>query len=60
MCLVAAVNGVWPSAVANVVWIVIGAQAIAVLVRSRRRRATEAVVLPLEMPAQARAVDLAA
>ncbi|GAA3215212.1 hypothetical protein ACFP63_17635 [Oerskovia jenensis] len=61
MCLVAAVNGVWPSAVANVVWIVIGGQAIVVLVKARRRRATEAVVIALEAPAaQVRAVDLAA
>ncbi|MHA7134442.1 CBU_0592 family membrane protein [Oerskovia turbata] len=60
MCLVAAVNGVWPSAVANVVWIVIGGQAIVVLVRARRRRSAPAVVVPLDAPGPARAVDLAA
>jgi hypothetical protein len=39
----------------------IGGQAIVVLVKARRRRATEAVVVPLEVPAaHARAVDLAA
>lgn len=60
MCLVAAANGVWPSAVANVVWIVIGGQAIVVLLKARRRRSPEALVLPLEVPAPVRAVDLAA
>jgi len=60
-CAWSAVNGVWPSAVANVVWIVIGGQAIVVLVKARRRRAAQAVVVPLEVPAtQVRAVDLAA
>ncbi|WP_265522389.1 CBU_0592 family membrane protein [Oerskovia flava] len=38
MCLVAAVNGVWPSAVANIVWMVIGVQAVAMMVRRARRR----------------------
>ncbi|MFD4993894.1 hypothetical protein ACFWH7_06070 [Cellulosimicrobium cellulans] len=41
MGMVAAANGVWPSVAANIVWIVIGVQAIVVLVRARaRRRAT--------------------
>jgi hypothetical protein len=40
MFLVAAVNGVWPSAAANVAWIVIGVQALAAM--SRSRRATQA------------------
>jgi hypothetical protein len=38
MGLVAATNGVWPSVFANVVWIVIGVQAVVLLVRARRRR----------------------
>lgn len=43
MALVAAANGVWPSVFANVVWIVIGAQAVVLLVRARRRRLAEVV-----------------
>jgi hypothetical protein len=41
MFLVAAANGVWPSAAANVAWIVIGAQALTTILRERaaRRRA---------------------
>jgi hypothetical protein len=38
MGMVAAANGVWPSVAANIVWIVIGVQAIVVLVRARARR----------------------
>ena len=38
MGLVAAANGVWPSVFANLVWIVIGVQAIVLLVRARRAR----------------------
>ncbi len=43
MFLVAAANGVWPSAAANVAWIVIGVQALSTIVRERaaRRRAAE-------------------
>jgi peptidoglycan/LPS O-acetylase OafA/YrhL len=41
MGLVAAANGVWPSVFANVVWIVIGVQAVVLLVRARRRRLAE-------------------
>ena len=53
MGMVAAANGVWPSVAANIVWIVIGVQAIVVLVRARARRratvvdeATPAAVVP--------------
>ena len=38
MGMVAAANGVWPSVAANLVWIVIGVQAVVVLVRARARR----------------------
>ncbi|WP_139123175.1 CBU_0592 family membrane protein [Cellulosimicrobium cellulans] len=41
MGLVAAANGVWPSVFANLVWIVIGVQAVVLLVRARRRRLAE-------------------
>ncbi|WP_255371707.1 hypothetical protein [Cellulosimicrobium sp. CUA-896] len=41
MGLVAATNGVWPSVFANLVWIVIGVQAVALLVKARRRRLAE-------------------
>lgn len=34
--LVAAVHGVWPSVAANVAWMVIGAQAVLMIVRARR------------------------
>ncbi|WP_206074476.1 CBU_0592 family membrane protein [Antribacter gilvus] len=37
MMLVAAMNGVWPSAVANLAWVLIGGAAVAAMVRSRRR-----------------------
>lgn len=36
MGLVAAANGVWPSVFANLVWIVIGVQAVVLIVRARR------------------------
>lgn len=38
MGMVAAANGVWPSVAANLVWVLIGAQAIVVIVRARRAR----------------------
>ncbi|MGM7422168.1 CBU_0592 family membrane protein [Cellulosimicrobium sp. CpK407] len=38
MGMVAAANGVWPSVAANIVWILIGVQAIVVIVRARARR----------------------
>ncbi|QJW35125.1 CBU_0592 family membrane protein [Cellulosimicrobium protaetiae] len=38
MGMVAAANGVWPSVAANLVWIVIGVQAVVVLLRARARR----------------------
>ncbi|WP_159793205.1 CBU_0592 family membrane protein [Puerhibacterium puerhi] len=43
MFLVAAANGVWPSAAANVAWIVIGGQALTTILRERaaQRRAAE-------------------
>ncbi|PZR53197.1 hypothetical protein DNL40_09435 [Xylanimonas oleitrophica] len=37
MFLVAAVNGVWPSAAANVAWIVIGAHATLTILRKRHQ-----------------------
>jgi hypothetical protein len=37
MFLVAAANGVWPSAAANVAWIVIGAQALVTIARARTK-----------------------
>lgn len=43
MGMVAAANGVWPSVAANIVWIVIGVQAIVVIVRARARRRAAAV-----------------
>ncbi|WP_313662767.1 hypothetical protein [Cellulosimicrobium cellulans] len=53
MGMVAAANGVWPSVAANIVWILIGVQAIVVIVRARARRratvvdeATRAAVVP--------------
>ncbi len=41
MGLVAASSGVWPSVVTNVVWAVVGAHAVAVVLRARRQRARE-------------------
>ena len=38
MAMVAARNGVWPSVAANVVWILIGLQAVVLIVRARRAR----------------------
>jgi membrane protein YdbS with pleckstrin-like domain len=38
MAMVAGVNGVWPSVAANVVWVLIGVQAVVVIVRARRAR----------------------
>ncbi|WP_229242423.1 CBU_0592 family membrane protein [Cellulosimicrobium marinum] len=48
MGLVAAANGVWPSVFANLVWIVIGVQAVVLIVRARRarRRTVEPVAAP--------------
>jgi hypothetical protein len=49
MGLVAAANGVWPSVFANLVWIVIGVQAVVLIVRTRaarRRPAPDAVAVP--------------
>ncbi|WP_277212213.1 CBU_0592 family membrane protein [Isoptericola croceus] len=51
LSLVAAVNGVWPSLAANVAWMVIGAQAILVIVRARRAgrpQVTRVEVAPAE------------
>ncbi|WP_448059665.1 CBU_0592 family membrane protein [Cellulomonas hominis] len=39
MGTIAASSGVWPSAVTNVVWAVIGAHAVAAVLRTRRSRA---------------------
>ncbi|GAA1981188.1 hypothetical protein GCM10009718_17760 [Isoptericola halotolerans] len=47
MFLVAAVNGVWPSAAANIAWMVIGAQALLVIARARRAARPTTVELPL-------------
>ncbi|MEV7972788.1 hypothetical protein [Cellulomonas sp. NPDC089187] len=41
MGLVAASSGVWPSVVTNLVWMVVGAHAVAVVLRARRQRARE-------------------
>ncbi len=49
MGTIAASSGVWPSAVTNVVWAVIGAHAVATVLRARRTRAraaTEAGACP--------------
>lgn len=51
MGMVAASSGVWPSVVTNAVWAVVGAHAVAVVLRARRKRsleaaATAAAVLP--------------
>ncbi|MGB2556450.1 CBU_0592 family membrane protein [Cellulosimicrobium cellulans] len=56
MGMVAAANGVWPSVAANLVWVLIGAQAIVVIVRARRarRRALdEAAAITASAPAAA-------
>ena len=53
MGMVAAANGVWPSVAANIVWILIGVQAIVVIVRARARRraGTEvAAAAPVAVP----------
>lgn len=50
MGMVAAANGVWPSVAANLVWIVIGTQAIVVLVRARARRRTAAEAVAAVTP----------
>ncbi|AEG42869.1 hypothetical protein [Isoptericola variabilis] len=55
MFLVAAVNGVWPSAAANAAWMLIGSQALVAIARARR----EARDAAGDRPAAA-AVDLAA
>nr|WP_194720217.1 hypothetical protein [Cellulosimicrobium arenosum] len=43
MAIVAAANGVWPSVAANLVWIVIGVQAVRLVLRARRARSAEPV-----------------
>jgi len=58
MFLVAAVNGVWPSAAANVAWIVIGTQTLITVGRARAVAKREARELAaIGSPAE---VDLAA
>lgn len=42
MLTVAATNGVWPSAAANIAAILIGANAVATVLRAKRRRAAQA------------------
>ncbi|WP_402463935.1 CBU_0592 family membrane protein [Isoptericola aurantiacus] len=58
--LVAAVNGVWPSVAANIAWMVIGGQAILVIVKARhdRRRTQAADLATVEMPLVDRPLDL--
>ena len=62
MGLVAASSGVWPSVVTNAVWAVVGAHAVAVVLKARRQRQREAAeragAQVAEVPA--RVVDLAA
>ncbi|GIG38226.1 CBU_0592 family membrane protein [Cellulomonas pakistanensis] len=70
MGLVAASSGVWPSVVTNAVWAVVGAHAVMVVLKARRRRQQEAAERALAAvaeapvaavePVPARAVDLAA
>ncbi|WP_278235955.1 hypothetical protein [Isoptericola sp. AK164] len=52
--LVAAVEGVWPSVFANVAWMVIGVQALAVIRKARRtgRAVTRVDVAPREPAAE--------
>lgn len=58
MTVVAGVNGVWPSAAANVAWIVIGAQTLVTVRKARAAaRLEEQDAARVESPAQ---VDLAA
>jgi hypothetical protein len=54
MLVVSASSGVWPSAAANVAWIVIGARALVTIVRERRQAHAETVVVEPDT------VDLAA
>jgi len=70
MGLVAASSGVWPSVVTNAVWAVVGAHAVAVVLKARRQRQREAaeraaaqvaeVPAAVVEPVPARVVDLAA
>ena len=60
MGMVAAANGVWPSVAANLVWVLIGAQAIAARgrapgARGRRRAAAAGPPAPAAAPAAVRA-----
>lgn len=54
MFLVAAVNGVWPSAAANVAWIAIGGQAVVAI--ARRRAAERTAAAPVAAAATVTAV----
>lgn len=51
MGMVAASSGVWPSVVTNAVWAVVGAHAVAVVLRARRKRALEAAAAAPVAPA---------
>jgi uncharacterized membrane protein YeaQ/YmgE (transglycosylase-associated protein family) len=61
LCTVAARGRVWPSLVTNLVWAVIGAQAVVTLLRARRARtvAVRVAAVPARtLPAQAVRGDL--
>ncbi len=54
MFLVAAVNGVWPSAAANVAWMVIGVHSTVVITRKRlRARSAGGAISTVAPPASA-------
>jgi hypothetical protein len=56
MGMVAASSGVWPSVVTNAVWAVVGAHAVAVVLKARRKRMQDAAQAPVAAPASAAGV----
>jgi hypothetical protein len=60
MLTVAASNGVWPSAAANIAAILIGANAVATVLRAKKRRAQSAPVLTVVEDAAQDEAELAA
>lgn len=51
MGMVAASSGVWPSVVTNAVWAVVGAHAVAVVLKARRKRMQDAAQAAVVTPA---------
>jgi hypothetical protein len=47
---------VWPSVVTNAVWAVVGAHAVAVVLKARRKRMQDAAQAPVAAPASAAGV----